>query len=72
MGMGVGSQIQSLSLVEVSLGDGNEVGVDGSHDANEGWLTSEGREDTTKLTREGYVEQVLGRRGEGRGGEGSV
>ena len=29
------------SLVEVALGDGNEVGVYGGHDSDEGGLTSE-------------------------------
>jgi hypothetical protein len=29
-------------LIEVALGDGNEVGVDGSHDSDEGRLPSQG------------------------------
>ena len=28
-------------LIEVALGDGNEVGVDGSHDSDEGRLPSQ-------------------------------
>ena len=60
---------QCCSLVEVGLGDGNEVRVHSSHDGDEGGLSSECREHTTELTRTRHIEQVLGLR-EGRGGKG--
>ena len=60
-------------LVEVGLGDGNEVGVDCGHDGDEGRLSREGRENATELTRSGNIEEVLGGGREGGregGGEG--
>ena len=46
-------------LVEVGLGDGDEVSVHCSLDGDEGRLASQRREGATELSRVRHIQQVL-------------
>lgn len=62
--------VMQHSLVEIGLGDGDEVRVHSGHDGDERGLSSQSREDTTELTRTGHIQQVLVLRERGEGGGG--